>query len=55
MVAPLGTGIAQTDEEFVGLQDGDGQEKRASVCHNQAGHATGFDRTVRAISKCEWD
>ncbi len=35
MVAPLGAGVAQADEQFVGLQDKVvALMERATVCHN---------------------
>ena len=37
MIAPLGTGVAQTDEEFVGLQGGWTRLfERTLVCHKEA-------------------
>ncbi len=38
MVAPLGTGVAQSDKEFVGLQGRrTGLFEQALVCHKAAG------------------
>ena len=44
MVAPLGAGVAQTDEQFVGLQGRFvGVLERATVCHKAAGDNSAGD------------
>ena len=50
MIASLGTGVTQTDEEFVGAQNESGKMKRALVCHR---HAADNIRASLKIQVCK--